>query len=143
MNIYAKDNTWIDSGVKYISVTTDMWTSNNVDSYMAFTVHFVHQSLWARKVVVLDCVPFPERHTAANIQKALQKVLDEYSLSEKLHLIVRDNGANVVKAMELGGFENVGCFLHATHLIVENSLSCQRSVIDMLAKVKPINPISA
>lgn len=113
-----------------------MWTSSNVDSYMSFTVHFIHQSLWVRKVVVLDCMPFPERHTAENIKKALQKVLDDYGLSGKLHLIVRDNGTNVVKAMQLGGFKNVGCFLHAIHLIVQKSLSCQRSIIDMLLKVK-------
>lgn len=112
-----------------------MWTSDNVDAYMSFTVHYIDQSVWERKVVVIDCLPFPEKHTAKNLSEALQNILDEYDLSEKLHLIVRDNGANVVKAMEIGSFEHTGCFLHAIHLVVDKSISCQRSVIDTLSKV--------
>jgi len=120
--------------VKFCSITTDMWSSPNVDSYMSVTVHYISPT-WDRKIVTLDCLPFPEKHTAENIAKIMQRTLDDFSLSDKLHLIVRDNASNVVKSMELGRFASSGCFLHGLNLVVSNNFDAQQTVIDLIVKV--------
>lgn len=135
LNVKQKVNKLLGELSEFCSVTTDMWTSSNVDAYMAITVHFISRDSWERKIVVLECLPFPEKHTAKNISRVLRRVLDEYKLSKKLHLVVRDNAINVVKAMEIGKYEHVGCFLHALHLVVEKNLSSQSSIKQILRKV--------
>jgi len=40
--------------------------------------------------------------------------------------------------MEVGGWNGVGCFLHALHLVVTNSLKSQAAVLKMLAKIRNV-----
>jgi len=93
-----------------------------MDSYMAVTAHFIDKSTWSRKSVVRECLPFPEKHSAENISKAIDRSINNYNLNGKVYLVVRDNAANVVKAMDVSGLNHVGCFLHALHLIISNSM---------------------
>ena len=41
-------------------------------------------------------------------------------------MVVRDNAADIVKAVNDGGLKHVGCFLHDMHLVVTNSLKKNR-----------------
>lgn len=43
-----------------------------------------------------------ESHMAEAISLLLSRVLDEWDLTNKLHVVVRDNGMNVVAAMTCG-----------------------------------------
>ena len=52
---------------------------------------------------------------------------------EQLHLIVRDNASNMVKAMRDAGYPDLGCFAHTLQLIVHDGVLSQRSVIGILA----------
>ena len=52
---------------------------------------------------------------------------------EKVHLIVRDNASNMVKAMADGEFEDLGCFAHTMQLIIHDGIFSQRAIIDTLA----------
>jgi len=56
-----------EQNVSYCSVTTDMWSSQSVDAYMALTIHFTKKATWQRKSAVLQCLPFAESHTAENL----------------------------------------------------------------------------
>jgi len=88
--------------------------------------------------MVLECLSFAQSHSANNLVSGLRSVFDDFEIAQSVHLIVRDNTANIVKAMRVGGWNNVGCFLHGLHLVVVNSLKPQISVNDMLAKVRNI-----
>ena len=101
-----------EQNVSYCSVTTDMWSSQSMDAYMALTIHFIKKATWQRKSAVLQCLPFAESHTAENLLLALESAFSEYKIRERLHLVVRDNAANIVKAVNDGGLKHVGCFLH-------------------------------
>ena len=57
---------------------------------------------------------------------------------EQLHLIVRDNAANMVKAMADAGYPNLGCFAHTLQLIVHEGVLSQRSVKDTVAICRQI-----
>ena len=43
---------------KAVSVTTDVWTSKAVQSFVTNTIHFVHPVLWKLKSFVLATSPF-------------------------------------------------------------------------------------
>jgi len=46
-----------------------------------------------------------------------------------VHVIVRDNGANMVKAMAEANSSNFGCFAHTLQLVVDDGLLSQHVVI--------------
>ena len=45
---------------------------------------------------------FTGRHSAENIRQAVSSILDEYQISDKVHVIVSDNASNMVKAFSVG-----------------------------------------
>ena len=109
-----------------------------MDAYMALTIHFIKKATWQRKSAVLQCLPFAESHTAENLLLVLESAFSEYKIRERLHLVVRDNAANIVKAVNDGRLKHVRCFLHGLHLVVTNSLKKQKSVATLLTKIRSI-----
>ena len=95
----------------YVSLTTDIWTSEANDSFLSLTLHYLNSD-FQPKMVVLDCLPFNEEHTAENILSLIEEKLDPYQLSDKIHCFVRDNAANMVGAFNLSSWTHTGCFLH-------------------------------
>ena len=77
-----------EQNVSYCSVTTDMWSSQSMDAYMALTIHFIKKATRQRKSAVLQCLPFAESHTAENLLLALESAFSEYKIRERLHLVV-------------------------------------------------------
>ena len=51
---------------------------------------------------------------------------------EQVHLIVRGNASNMVKAMADGDFENVGCFAHTLQLVLCDGIFSQRAIVNTL-----------
>ena len=51
----------------------------------------------------------------------------------QVHLMVRDNAANMIKAMKDGLFSDLGCFAHTLQLIVHDGVLSQKIVIDTVA----------
>lgn len=39
-------------------------------------------------------------------------IVEEYGIFQKVHVVVRDNAANMVSALGESIFDHVGCFLH-------------------------------
>lgn len=71
--------------VESVSLTADMWTSINMDTYLAVTCHYVDES-----VKLLGVLPFPEAHTAANITAAMSSLMGEWGIEAKGTSIVTD-----------------------------------------------------
>jgi len=109
-----------------------------MDVYMTLTVHFIEKATWQRKYAVLQCLPFEEWLTAENLLLALERAFSEYKIRSRLHLVVRDNAANIVKAVNYGGLKHIGCFLNGLHLVLTNSLREQKSVATLLIKIRSI-----
>ena len=55
----------------YIALTTDIWTSVAMQSYITVTAHFI-LSNWELKTCLLQTTNFPENRTADNICEKLQ-----------------------------------------------------------------------
>ena len=52
--------------IKYLSGSTDIWTSLTMDSYLSLTVHGVNQK-WQKKHFFLGVFPFNKSHTSIKI----------------------------------------------------------------------------
>lgn len=79
-----------------MAFTTDLWTSDaNNEAFISFTVHGI-DSEWQRKHFVLCNRNFTEKHTAENISKILNEMLDEWHIDHCLvHLVLSDNAKNI------------------------------------------------
>ena len=105
----------------FCSITTDIWSSQSMHSFINTTLHFIDNN-WKPKMVVSKCIPIDESHTGQHIADVLGNMMAEWKLNHKLHVVLRDNVPNMVKAMKLNGWKSAGCFLHTLQLIVDHSI---------------------
>ncbi|XP_047222504.1 zinc finger BED domain-containing protein 4-like [Girardinichthys multiradiatus] len=57
---------------------------------------------------------------------------------DKIHVILRDNARNMVKAMIDAGLPSLGCMAHTLQLAIHEAVLSQRSVSDIIAKGRRI-----
>ena len=99
-----------------VSITTDMWTSIHMDSYMTVTAHLVYNGKLYSPV--LSTVSVSERHTASEILKQLRAIFTEWDILDKIFYVTSDNAANIKCACAEGHLKNLGCFAHTLNLVV-------------------------
>ncbi|KAK1890977.1 putative AC9 transposase [Dissostichus eleginoides] len=66
--------------VEAVSLTADMWTSINMDAYLAVTCYYVDDSV-KLATVLLGVLPVPKAHTAVNITAAMRSLMREWGLN--------------------------------------------------------------
>ena len=73
-------------------------------------------------------------HTGAYIAQKIKEILESWFISTyRVHVILCDNGSNMVRAMKDANLPDLGCFAHTLQLIVHDGVLSQRAVIDILA----------
>ena len=78
---------------KNYSICSDIWSDKwQVHSYMGITCHWIDNDWLLQKRLIVFRV-FNERHTANNISRMINTVLDEYGLCKKIFSIGFDNAA--------------------------------------------------
>ncbi|XP_035282910.1 zinc finger BED domain-containing protein 4-like [Anguilla anguilla] len=118
-----------------LSFTTDCW-SGTTESLMSLTCHFIDNG-WTRKQVVLNTKAMCESHTGEYIRETFLDMLDDWNISkDHVGLVLRDSGANMVKGMRLAELPDLSCTAHSLQLVVNDGLSSQRAVIDVIAMLK-------
>ena len=121
------------AGCSHVALTTDIWTSSAVDSYLTVTVHFIDK-LWQLCTRVLLTTEMAERHTGRNIADRLTGMADEWGIPHRsISAIVHDNAANAVLGAELTDWPHFGCVAHTLQLCVNSGLNLP--VIDRLMTV--------
>nr|XP_042911777.1 zinc finger BED domain-containing protein 4-like [Parasteatoda tepidariorum] len=87
------------SSATYISLTTNIWfNSVNKDSFINFTAHWIDND-FNYKHFVLNSRHFPGSHTGENVGKMLSSLSEEWNVTSKIYLVIRDGGSNIVKAV--------------------------------------------
>ena len=125
------------SSVKYVSLTSDIWTSRQAEGFMTVTCHYVTND-WKLTSAVLETVSFSASHTAENIAKELGRVADEWSIKAKISCIVTDNASNRIAAVRLLGWRHLPCFAHTLNLIVKEGMKSDAGIIDAQKKCKTV-----
>ena len=102
----------------YVVITTDLWTSRAVESYLTITAHFINSD-WKLESKVLQTKEMPERHTGENIAEVLCNAIKEWKVDERrICAVVHDNASNMNLAIEKLGCGNVPCFAHTLQLVL-------------------------
>ncbi|CAN1253743.1 Zinc finger BED domain-containing protein RICESLEEPER 2 [Linum perenne] len=79
--------------VQRMSLTTDMWTSNQTMQYMVVTGHFIDKN-WKLQKRILNFCGVPPPHTGIVLADALQKCLVAWDVESKIWSITLDNASN-------------------------------------------------
>ena len=126
-------------GIKYISCTTDIWSSEvNSDSLLSFTVHWV-DGTFHQFLAILQVQPLEQRHMGEYIAMKLSKILSDLNISkEQVHCMLRDNGSNMIKAMDETCLPCFRCFAHTLQLVIHDGLLTQHVVVDLFAVCRSI-----
>jgi len=117
--------------VPYVSITTDLWSSQALDSYISLTSHWINGN-WECKEGCFHAQQFNERQAGEHIKSIVTQCVEKWQLAEKLHLVLRDNGRNFVAGLRDANIPNVGCLAHTLTLIVNEGVMAQRQVQDVL-----------
>lgn len=98
------------NSVDFFASTTDMWSSHGLTPYMGHTLHWI-DSEWNLRFRNLGTKFVPEDHTAEQLGKTMNDMLEHWKLNaEKQIAITTNNGANIKKACKDIEWTNVPCF---------------------------------
>lgn len=71
-------------------------------SFIAITAHYIDPEKGQLCANLLGCINYDESHTAANLCQFLKDELRQWQIENKVGLIVSDNRANILAAVNLG-----------------------------------------
>nr|XP_039247688.1 zinc finger BED domain-containing protein 4-like [Styela clava] len=120
-----------------ISFTTDCW-SGTTESLMSLTAHYIDKN-WERKQVLLNVKAMQGSHTGEYIAETFDEMLNDWGIQkDRVFLVLRDGGANIVKGMRLAEVDHLSCFAHSLQLVINNGIDSQRAVKNALTKFRNI-----
>lgn len=122
--------------IQAVCLTTDCWTSNAQDSYIAVTAHYFDLNFKLQSIL-LECAPLPGSHTASNIARELKRLIDEWKLTNKVIMVVADNAKNIQNGIQELQLKKFGCMAHTINLVAQSALQIE-PIKDLLNKVKII-----
>lgn len=126
--------------MKYVSLTTDCWTSCANDPYISLTAHYINMS-WHLKSCCLNCQSMMVNHTGENIADVIANMLKDWNIKEVV-AYTTDSGANILKAMNYIGKNHISCFGHTINTAVNKAMN-RRDLNIVVEKIqKLLNALS-
>ena len=85
-----------------VSICCDVWSKKGLtSSYLGIMAHFFSRNDHRRHVVTLAVRRLHTSHTAANIRKLVDEILEEWDIApDKVSAVITDNGSNMVAAFK-------------------------------------------
>ncbi|XP_037637100.1 zinc finger BED domain-containing protein 4-like [Sebastes umbrosus] len=123
--------------VAAVSLISDMWTSINVDAYLAVTCHFVDENTRLRSVM-LGVLKFPLTHTAENLACVKASLMEEWGITNKVTCLVTDGAANMIACGRELRLRHTICIAHTLNLIVKKALELTPVLSDIRAKARKL-----
>ena len=71
-----------------LNFATDVWTLSNGQAFIAVTVHLNMDG--TAESMLLDIIECAHSHTGSNLAATFEKVLDDFGISDKVHLKKKD-----------------------------------------------------
>ncbi|KAK7891903.1 hypothetical protein WMY93_023866 [Mugilogobius chulae] len=121
-----------------VTLTADMWTSMNMEAYLAVTCHYIDCENHQICTSVLGVEHFPQQHTAENLAQAKQKVIEEWAIAEKVRCLVTDAAANMIACARKLQIRHTICIAHSLNLTVRKSCDQIETLTDIRNKTRQI-----
>lgn len=122
---------------EHVAVTTDLWTSLANDSYLSLTTHFISPQ-WKLISLALSTVRFQGGHTGDNITTHLTAWCRDWSIEDRVRILVSDSAANMLLASRKLPWYHISCFAHQLHLIVAGAIESDSDLKALVTKVKSV-----
>ena len=91
--------------------------------------------------IMLNASRIMGSYTGAYIAQKIKEILESWFIAtDQVHVILRDNGSNMVRAMKDASLPDLGCFAHTLQLVVHAAVLSQRVVTDILAICRKAYP---
>ncbi|XP_075884511.1 zinc finger BED domain-containing protein 6-like [Nelusetta ayraudi] len=123
--------------VAAVSLTSDMWTSINMDAYLAVTCHFVGENTRLSSVL-LGVQAFPQSHTDENIARVKASLMEDWGITNKVTCMVTDGAPNMVACVRELKLRHHICTAHALNLIIEKALDQNPVLSGIRAKARKL-----
>ena len=97
MRVFKKERELLQVALKdvdFISLTTDLWTSNQTISYMCVVAHFIDKD-WKMQTRVLSFIDLDPPHSGHVISDAIYECVTEWKIEKKIISITLDNASNI------------------------------------------------
>ncbi|XP_062872093.1 zinc finger BED domain-containing protein 4-like [Trichomycterus rosablanca] len=121
--------------VMSVSLTSDMWTSINMEAYLAVTCHFIDEEDQLG-TILLGVEHFPSTHTAENLAMAHSRFMEEWGIKDKTKCIVTDAAANMIACVNNLNVRHALCVAHNLNLIVKKSFEEVPGLSELRAKCR-------
>ncbi|KAL4119491.1 hypothetical protein QTP88_012298 [Uroleucon formosanum] len=123
--------------VASLSITTDIWTSDNNIAYLTVTRHFIFDDhLYSP---VLATREMRESHTGVNIANLLSDILNKWGIKDKIVTIVSDNGSNIKNAINVHLCKHHHpCVAHTLNLSINEAIMSNKDFQDVLKKCRTL-----
>lgn len=123
---------------KSVCLTIDEWKDLQLRSYLGVTVHFIEN--FEMKSTNIACEPLHDHHTGEYLSQMIINICADWGLShDKIVCATTDNGANIVKAIEItfGRAKHIRCIAHTLNLVVSNSVTTTdiKSFLDKVRRI--------
>ncbi|XP_038973013.1 zinc finger BED domain-containing protein RICESLEEPER 2-like [Phoenix dactylifera] len=129
--------------VDKISLTTDLWTSNQTIGYICLTGYFL-DSEWKLQKRILNFCSLAPPHTGIAIADCILRCLSEWGIEDKVSTITLDNASSNDTAVKVlrdnfaikgklyfnGKIFHIRCCAHVLNLMVQDGLAEIRDVIE-------------
>ena len=119
--------------------TTKMYNTSNLVSHSKTKHPELYKKFESLKEQEMEEPTTSGEHTGEMICSKYKEMLEGWGIQkEQVHLIVRDNASNMVKAMREAAYPDLGCFAHTLQLIIHDGVLSQRAVIDILTNCRKV-----
>ena len=121
------------SEVKWLSFTTDGWTSRRMVGFIAITGHYIDES-GHLQTLLMGCDSIAGSETGEAIAERLHGTFISNGVNRKIICGVTDSASNVKAGLRVGGWVRISCFAHAINLIAKEAMNVHLAAIAVALK---------
>ena len=112
--------------MRTLPLTNDAWTASSANiSFINLTCHWI-TGKFEQKSAILRFTPFEASHTAHHMSECLKEPVQQFSNTHNnIHVIVKDNIANMAAGVQDAEYDSLPCFLHTLLLTISNVIFVQ------------------
>uniref|UniRef100_A0A1B6IBR4 MULE transposase domain-containing protein n=1 Tax=Homalodisca liturata TaxID=320908 RepID=A0A1B6IBR4_9HEMI len=93
---------------------------------LSFTAHWLNEEFVLQHKSSANAT-FTGSHLVDYIRSLLEELASTWYIASLIHVIMRDDGPNMVQAINDSSFVGKGCFIHALQLAIKASLQVEKT----------------